>query len=303
MAMKLLRLLSADIMDDPFQVSVKIDNPGDRPSLPLTAAGIYSMIVDWGDGSDIQKITAYNVNNAHTYAAPGFYTISLWGTCTHWDYVPPSPGWPNAAKVLNFVDLGFTKFNFYACSNLNEIASNMNRLTHVTDGYYMFTGTGLATIPAHSFDGMTNLSGMEQAFATSSLTTLPDDVFLYNTAIGSFYGCFYQCTSLATVPQNLFRTQINCIDFQSCFKDCAKLQQNKNIFYADGEQGTRFKNLNNNFEECFSRASFSGTQGTAPDLWNCDFGPSVITRKCWKGAGNSLTSLDNYASIPAAWIA
>jgi hypothetical protein len=63
--------------------------------------------------------------------------------------------------------------------------------------------------------------------------------------------------------------------FQDTFQGCTKLQLNKNIFYADGEQGTRFLGLASDFSSCFQRDSFGGTQGTAPDLWDCDFGETI----------------------------
>jgi hypothetical protein len=63
--------------------------------------------------------------------------------------------------------------------------------------------------------------------------------------------------------------------FQNTFQGCTKLQLNKNIFYADGEQGTRFLGLASNFNSCFQRDSFGGSQGTAPDLWECDFGETI----------------------------
>jgi len=58
----------------------------------------------------------------------------------------------------------------------------------------------------------------------------------------------------------------------------------------------------NNFQACFSRPSFTGTQGEAPELWECDFGSGTPTKtECYAGAGNSLTSLSNYGDIPSDW--
>lgn len=46
----------------------------------------------------------------------------------------------------------------------------------------------------------------------------------------------------------------------------------------------------------------TGTQGTAPELWNCSFGSGTPTKTaCYGGVGNSGTSLDNYADIPSDW--
>jgi hypothetical protein len=56
-----------------------------------------------------------------------------------------------------------------------------------------------------------------------------------------------------------------------------------------------------NFTECFKLISaFTGTQGTAPDLWDCDFGTETpTTTNCF--TGHSTDSVDNYADIPTAW--
>jgi hypothetical protein len=78
---------------------------------------------------------------------------------------------------------------------------------------------------------------------------------------------------------------------------------NPTTFYADGEQSTRFLNKSVSFQNCFFRSSFIGTStGTSPDLWNCNFGTGTPTRtNCFGGAGNSSTSISNYAAIPAQW--
>lgn len=292
-------------MDDAFQVQIYI-TAGQSFYLPLPPGQTYDFIVAWGDGSPTQRVTAYNVNNSHTYADNGWYTISMWGTCTAWAFIwqPPLYFYGDAQwvrKILNFVDMGFTTFNFYGATNLTEIATNMNRLKHVTDGDFMFHASKLASIPAHSFDGMTNLARLEFAFQDNiTITTLPADIFLYNN-MTTLRGCFYRCTGLQTVPANLFRSCTYANNFDNCFDTCNALQQNKNIFYADGEQSTRFTGVVTvSFQYCFHRTSFTGSQGTAPDLWNCTYNAYTPIR-CWNGAGNSLTSLTNYADIPAAW--
>ena len=69
------------------------------------------------------------------------------------------------------------------------------------------------------------------------------------------------------------------------------------IFGATPNFGTRVMN----FLNCFDRTSFTGTQGTAPALWSATMNASSTKTTCFGGAGNSATSLTNYASIPAAW--
>ena len=47
-------------------------------------------------------------------------------------------------------------------------------------------------------------------------------------------------------------------------------------------------------------ASSALVQGTAPALWGCTFVSAPTTTTCWTGAGNSATSLSNYADIPVS---
>ena len=120
----------------------------------------------------------------------------------------------------------------------------------------------------------------------------------------NFASTFYDCTSLTTIPTDLFRYNVNVSSygFYQTFFGCNKLQLNQWIFYADGEQSTRFLNKSVNFEGCFYKSTFNGTQGTAPDLWNCNFGTGTpVKTGCFGGGGNSATSLSNYVSILAAW--
>ena len=113
---------------------------------------------------------------------------------------------------------------------------------------------------------------------------------------------FQNCSNLATLPVGLFRFNTGITTFNQCFITCPKIQLNTQIFCLSGETTTRFLNQSPNFNSCFNRASFTGTQGTAPDLWNYSYGTGTpTTTNCFAGAGNSLTSLTNYASIPTAW--
>ena len=111
---------------------------------------------------------------------------------------------------------------------------------------------------------------------------------------------FFGCSGLTDAPTDLFRYNVLADSFDSCFRDCVKFQQNANLFYAAGEQSTRFLNKTVNFANCFRISSFSGTQGVAPDLWACDFGTGTpIKTDCWQG--HSIASVANFADIPADW--
>ena len=200
-----------------------------------------------------------------------------------------------------------TSFNevFSTCSALTAIPTDLFKYNvSVTTMSYVFNACSeITSIPTDLFRYNTLVTTFARAFSVcTKLTTVPTDIFRYNTACVSFTYVFNGCSVLASVPDDLFRYNTLVTIFTYSFMNCVKLQVNATIFYADGEQATRFLNKTVSFSSCFNRSSFSGTIGTAPDLWNCDFGTGTPTKtNCYGGAGNSLTSLSNYADIPVAW--
>jgi hypothetical protein len=169
--------------------------------------------------------------------------------------------------------------------------------------YAFYNCDALTTLPVDIFRYNVNATGFANCFYhCSGLTTLPADLFKYNVSVTIFAATFSTCAALATVSTDLFRYNALCLSFNATFINCPKLQQHATIFYGAGEQATRFLNQSVAFGDCFNRTTFTGTQGVAPDLWNCDFGTGTPSKgSCWAGAGNSLTSLSNYADIPVAW--
>jgi hypothetical protein len=72
------------------------------------------------------------------------------------------------------------------------------------------------------------------------------------------------------------------------------------IFYNPGEQSTRFLNRTMNFKDAF-RFTSTGPQGTAPDLWNCNYGTGGVSNSSGCFRHHSTASLSNYTSIPSGW--
>ena len=194
---------------------------------------------------------------------------------------------------------------FYNCTSLTAIPSNLfkynTRVTAFLQGF--ISCSSLTSIPANLFDQCVDVLGFEALFANcTSLTAIPTDLFKYNTKVTNFKNTFYTCNTLATVPAELFRYNTSCLNFYGVFVHCVKLREISDIFYQSGGASTRFLNQSVDFTYAFYRDSYTGVQGTAPDLWNCSFGTGTpITSSCWGGAGNSGTSLSNYASIPINW--
>lgn len=248
-------------------------------------------IIDWGNISlfDGFKYLYYGFYNCH----------NLIDICTGGIKVS---GVSMAAKGLESV--------FRYCPGLTSLPSDLlvYNTAYSSNLANSFQGcTALTAIPIDLFRYNISITNFGNTFKDcTALITIPTDLFRYNVAVSTaaFTGTFRGCSLLATVPEYLFKYNVNAgiNGFWATFYGCTKLQLNKWIFYASGEESTRFFNRTSNFSYCFERASFSGVQGSAPELWNCNFGTATPTKtSCYAGAGNSATSLDNYASIPAAW--
>ena len=194
---------------------------------------------------------------------------------------------------------------FRNCSGLTSIPTDLFRYNPaVTDFSSTFQScTGLTSIPTDLFRYNVAVTTFNQTYRScTGLTSIPTDLFRYNILATDFSSTLRALSNLTSIPVNLFRYNTLVTIFSSTFNGCLKAQYNINIFYATGEEGTRFLNKSVNFTDCFTRTSFTGIQGVAPDLWNCNFGSGTPTKtRCYSGAGNSLTSLSNYASIPTAW--
>jgi len=269
-----------------------------------TLASDYAFQNTFSHCGQVAAIPAHLFDRCTEVGAYGF--ASTFSFCSSIAEIPPGL-FDSCTKVSTF---GFNSA-FYGCSSLEAIPTDLFRHnTLVSD--YGFQQTfrqcaSLVAIPADLFryNTLVGVDAFRSCFyGCSSLTDVPADLFRYNTAaaLTAFRSTFNGCSSLATVPADLFRYNTSATYFQYTFLDCVNLQVNRNIFYADGEQGARFLNQSVDFTDCFDRQAFTGNQGEAPDLWSCDFGTGTpVTTACFGDAGNSPASLSNYADIPADW--
>lgn len=195
-------------------------------------------------------------------------------------------------------------FTFSGCIALTSLPVGLFRY-NILATYFPYTFyycVYLVSLPVDLFRYNTEAKYFQSCFELCySITTLPADIFRYNIKAENFDNCFVY-NGLEVMPDDLFRYNTTVITFAYCFLGTHGQQQKANMFYGAGEQGTRFLNQSVDFTGCFQRGLFWGTQGVAPDLWNCDFGTGTPTKdSCWGGTGNSTTSLTNYDDIPVAW--
>ena len=228
--------LKAAIRKPAFRMQVVTTTTPHSFTLPLTNGGTFNLTINWGDGSANTTTTAYNGAGAtHSYAVPGTYIVSMYGTCT-------KMGFNNAGdktlvtQITDCVDLGFTNLDFYGCTNLNKISSKFQKLKHLTTAWQMFRDcTSLGSLPESMFKGAgtklstasTTAGGFGNTFrGCTSLVSIPAGFFSYNTAISTyaFYYTFYGCTSLVTIPSNLFPNSSSTTNaFSHTFDGCSSI--------------------------------------------------------------------------------
>jgi len=198
---------------------------------------------------------------------------------------------------------------FNSCSGLTgSIPPDLLRyVTSVTNlsGFLRVCSGLTGSIPTDFLRYVTSVTNMSFMLTSCAGLTgsIPTDFLRYVTSVTNLGYLLYGCSGLTDYSADLCRENVLCTDFSYMMYGCNAMQQRSDTFYRPGEEGTRFLNKSPNFSHCFDRASFTGVQGTAPDLWNCSYGTGTpTTTDCWNGAGNSAASLTNYASIPGAWI-
>lgn len=250
----------------------------------LNGGFAHSGIVSTGSG----KILSNGENNVETIFIECYSLTTL------------TPGFMDELTGITSLSQGF--FLAPLTSIPNDLLKNIVLLD---TAQYLFAYTEITTIPDDLFKYNLNLSNFSNTFQGCSLLTgiTDGDLFNWTTNTCYFDQTFLYCIALETIPNGLLRNP----KLRTCvqtFKGCAKLEINPWTFYtSSGDTATRFYDKNLAFDSCFYRDSFTGNQGIAPDLWNCDFGTGEVSYGgCFGGTGNDGTSINNYGDIPAGWL-
>ena len=263
-----------------FQIQCTTTSPGESVTLPFVTGYTYDCYIDWDDATPPSHITAWDDPNAtHTYAMAGSYTITITGACPAWSVNNTHSSrlqWTGIVYWGDAVDFDGWQYlygGWYGCSNLASLGSGYILSDGLADIFRAFQGTSISAVQSNLF---ADCSGLTSAFAAFAL-----------------------CPSLLDIPDGLCVPLVNCVNFSYTFYNDTDANIHPWVFYADGDQDTRFLNQNVNFYRCFRTTSTSG-YGTAPDLWACAYGTGTPNSgQCFDG--HSASTLDNYNFIPISW--
>jgi trimeric autotransporter adhesin len=137
-------------------------------TLPLYNGGIYNFTVDWGDGSGIEHVTAWD-QGVHDYGVgnDGEYTIQIDGTLQGWRF--NSAG--DRQKIMNITQWGNLSLGnlgnyFNGCANLNlSSISDILNLTGTTNLFGAFASCSVIEKVEHINDwDMSSVTDMSYLF-------------------------------------------------------------------------------------------------------------------------------------------
>jgi hypothetical protein len=108
------------------------------------------------------------------------------------------------------------------------------------------------------------------------LPSIPPNLLDYCTELINV-GYLASAAPMSAYPAHFFDNLTKCYYFERLFFEMAYLKVPPTDLLPTGTEDTWFLNRGQpvNFCACYERPSFTGVQGTAPALWNCDYGETI----------------------------
>ena len=138
--------------------------------------------------------------------------------------------WIKANKKVTYYPLLYVNNNGGMKNYIKSINSafplmSTNNSSAVTNFKDCFNScVSLTSIPADLFKYNTQVTNFQQCFyGCASLTSIPADLFKYNTQVTNFFYCFKSCTGLTSIPANLFKYNTKVTNFAFCFQLCSNV--------------------------------------------------------------------------------
>jgi hypothetical protein len=296
-----------------FQIEATTTSSSESVTLPFVAGYTFDCYVNYGDGSPTVHVTAWDDANAtHVYATADSYTIEITGSCPSWSVNNTHSSrlqwtsilyWGDAVDFDGWQDI---TGGWFGCYNLGSLGSG----SIISDGLTLLNNTfrnaGLSTagitLPAGLLDNMAGLTTMTSTFLSANLTgEIPDGFFDGCADVTSSFRCLQNCSGLSgEIPSLLLAPMATNTLFSYFFRGCPNLKIRGDIFYADGDQGTRFYDQSPAFDNVFETTGTNLSDNIIPDLWNCDYGTGTPSHTTWI-TGHSASTATNWKNVPIAW--
>ena len=98
-----------------------------------------------------------------------------------------------------------------------DFFSNCPNSANITQINYLFSESGLESIPEDLFKDCENVTSFEGTFYGTSITTIPARLFANNKKVSTVYSAFANCEKLRSVPVSLFDENRRITNFAYVF--------------------------------------------------------------------------------------
>ena len=270
-------------------------------TLPIGSNDVGLVNIDWGDGT-------INYTNTHTYTTSGTKTISLFANRMTFTNASSLLG---LTEVVQWGNVKWQRLFFNGASNLTLLpVSEIPNFIEVTDLSTIFKNTGITELPANIFDTAINvvlatqickgspvsvvpdflfknlgsLKNIDEAFATTNITTIPNNFLKGAISVINVAGVFRSAGGITSIPEILFNDCINLEDVSYAFWAQSITTVPLKLFYYNDKIKT--------FDETFRNNPITSR---VPELWMRY--PNATSNNAFGG----VTGADNVSTIPTTW--
>ena len=217
-------------------------------------------------------------------------------------------------EILQWGKPDYTRIDEYSTITMDNISKIYEPEPDNIPIWYQ--GGSFTEIPEWLFSKKVTSKKMSCFIDCEKITSIPENLFKYNTELKNFSSVFDSCTGLTSIPENLFKNNINAKDFYNVFKGCTGLTNiPENLF----KHNTKLESFGRAFKNCTGLTSIPEElfkyNKIIENVWESFEGCSNITyipdniievvkkvkekhgdiRQVFKGC----TSASNYSSLPA----
>lgn len=234
----------------PFITTWETTGVDEVVTLPLRSGYNYDFDIDWGDGSDIETVTAYNVGNTHEYATADTYDISIIGTCDTLYFNLSG----DRLKIKDVKQWGtnvvWTSLDsaFQGCTNLDITATDAPNISNCTNVNQLFYSAGAGKIYDLSGWDMSSITTLYYGFRTSGASATLDVTGCDFSNVTNWHRSFENATvtGLGTVETHSNLTALDYAFVSTTFTDTPDL--------------SNFDTVNvTNMEAAFEGSNFAGS--------------------------------------------
>jgi len=179
------------------------------------------------------------------------------------------------ARLLDYCTAATNLSGCFASNFISVIPNGLlDRCPALTNLYYCFGSNYLTAIPDSLFDHNPLITNLASCFQNNYIAALPAHLLDLCLVLTNMQG-FVSSNRIASIPTNWLINNTLLTNLSYCFCNNPPLQISDDTFYAPGGEATRFLGLTMDFSSCYLGSDTTGPQGTAPDLWNCDYGETI----------------------------